>query len=118
MQIEDYFNFLGPDDIRLKGTRVGIETILYDHIHRARTPEEIVAAYPPLTLEQVYATILYRLQNQEAVDAYLTEWLEWGNRMRREQEADPKYQEWATRMRQAREARRQAEVLTAPARLG
>ncbi|MGH2367163.1 MAG: DUF433 domain-containing protein, partial [Chloroflexota bacterium] len=29
MQLEDYFDFLAPDDIRLKGTRVGIETVLY-----------------------------------------------------------------------------------------
>jgi len=28
MQLEDYFNFFAPNDIRLKGTRVGIETIL------------------------------------------------------------------------------------------
>jgi hypothetical protein len=62
MHLEEYFDFLGPDDIRLKGTRVGIETILYDHIHRARTPEQIVASYPSLSLEQVYATILYRLR--------------------------------------------------------
>jgi hypothetical protein len=32
MQIEDYFNFLAPDDIRLKGTRIGIETILFDYL--------------------------------------------------------------------------------------
>ena len=25
MQIEDYFNFLAEDDIRIKGTRIGIE---------------------------------------------------------------------------------------------
>ena len=59
MQLEDYFNFLAPDDIRLKGTRVGIETILYEYIYRARTPEEIAQIYPTVTLEQVYATILY-----------------------------------------------------------
>ena len=34
MQLEDYFDFLAPADIRLKGTRVGIETILYDYIFR------------------------------------------------------------------------------------
>jgi hypothetical protein len=28
MQLEDYFDFLAPNDIRVKGTRVGIETIL------------------------------------------------------------------------------------------
>ncbi|MBD2520577.1 hypothetical protein H6G93_37695 [Nostoc sp. FACHB-973] len=28
MQLEDYFTFLAPDDIRLKGSRIGIKTIL------------------------------------------------------------------------------------------
>lgn len=40
-QLTDYFNFITPDDIRLKGTRIGIETILYEYIDRALTPEEI-----------------------------------------------------------------------------
>lgn len=69
MILEDYFDFLAPDDIRLKGTRVGIETVLYDFICRARTPEEIVRSYPSLTLEQVYATILHSLHERERVAA-------------------------------------------------
>ena len=89
MQLEDYFDFLRPDDIRIKGTRIGIETVLYDFIHRCRTPEKIAQTYRSLTLEQVYATILYYLHNREAVEAYLTEWLEWGHRMRQEQELNP-----------------------------
>lgn len=89
MQLEDYFDFLAPDDIRLKGTRVGIETVLYDFIHRSRTPEEIAASYPSTTLEQVYATILYYLHNRDQVTAYLEEWLEWGRRMREEQNRNP-----------------------------
>jgi uncharacterized protein (DUF433 family) len=59
MQFEDYFDFLGSDDIRLKGTRIGIETVLFDYLFRARTPEEISSTYLSLTLEQVYATILF-----------------------------------------------------------
>lgn len=39
MQLEEYFNFLTPNDIRLNGTRIGIETILYEYIYRDRTPE-------------------------------------------------------------------------------
>ncbi len=89
MQLEDYFNFLAPDDIRLKGTRVGIETILYDFIHRCRTPEEIAQTYPSVTLEQVYATILYYLHNKEAVSAYIADWLEWGHITREEQRRNP-----------------------------
>lgn len=51
MQLEDYFDFLAPNDIRIAGTRIGIETVLSEFIHRARTPEEIACTYhPSLTL--------------------------------------------------------------------
>jgi len=76
MQLEDYFNFLAPNDIRLKETRIGIETILYN-------------TYPSLTLEQVYATILYYLHEKEKVSQYIADWLEWGRKMREEQRKNP-----------------------------
>ncbi len=85
MQLEDYFNFLAPDDIRLKGSRIGIESILYEYIHRSQTPEQIAERYRTLTLEQVYATILYYLHNQEAITAYIEDWMEFGRRARQEQ---------------------------------
>ncbi|NES01144.1 MAG: DUF433 domain-containing protein [Symploca sp. SIO1B1] len=89
MQLENYFIFLAPNDIRLKGTRIGIETILYDYIYRSRTSEEIAKTYPSLSLEQVYATILYYLHNQEQVKKYIADWLEWGHQMREEQKRNP-----------------------------
>jgi uncharacterized protein (DUF433 family) len=109
MQLEDYFNFLAPDDIRLKDTRIGIETILFDYLFRARTPEEIANIYPSLTLEQVYATILYYLHNKEMVDMYMTDWLEWGERMREEQRRHPPaVAEKLRRLRAERDAMRLA----------
>ena len=33
MQLEDYFIFLATNNIRLKDTRIGIETVLYDYIY-------------------------------------------------------------------------------------
>lgn len=89
MQLEDYFDFLREDDIRVKGTRVGIETILYQYIYHAQSPEAIANTYTSLTLEQVYATILYYLHNKEAVSKYLTDWIEWGKEMRRQQAENP-----------------------------
>ena len=89
MQLEDYFDFLSADDIRIKGTRIGIETILYDYIHRARTPEEIAQTYPSLSLEQVYATILYYLHNKEAVSQYVADWLEWSHQQLKAQQLNP-----------------------------
>ena len=89
MQIEDYFNFLAPDDIRIKGSRIGIEMVLYDYIYRSRTPEEIAQTYTSITLEQVYATILYYLHNKESVSNYMADWLEWGHQQRKAQEMNP-----------------------------
>jgi uncharacterized protein (DUF433 family) len=89
MQLEDYFIFLSTNDIRLKNTRIGIETVLYEYIYRSRTPEEITKTYPSLSLEQVYATVLYYLHNKEEIDGYLTNWLEWGHKMREEQTNNP-----------------------------
>lgn len=89
MQLEDYFDFLAPNDIRIKGSRIGIESVLYEHIHNGKTPEEIDAQFWSINLEQVYATILYYLHNKEAVHQYVADWLEYSERMRRKQEENP-----------------------------
>jgi uncharacterized protein (DUF433 family) len=89
MQIEDYFDFLGADDIRIKGTRIGIESILYDFIHRSHSPETIADSYPSLDREQVYATITYYLHNEEKISAYLARWIEHGQKMRAQQNRNP-----------------------------
>jgi uncharacterized protein (DUF433 family) len=89
MQLEDYFDFFASDDIRIKDHRIGIESVLYEYIHRDQTPAEITQRFPSLTLEQIYATILYYLHNREQIDAYMTDWLEWGYRVREEQARHP-----------------------------
>ena len=89
MQIQDYFDFLAPDDIRIKGSRIGIESVLYEYIYRARTPEEINQQFETITLEQVYATILYYLHKKEEVSAYLADWLEFCRQQREEQKQNP-----------------------------
>ena len=89
MQLEDYFDFLAPNDIRIKGTRVGIESILYEYIHRKQTPEQIAPNFRTVTLEQVYATILYYLHNQESVGKYLADWLEWSHQQWKAQQMNP-----------------------------
>ena len=87
--LEDNFMFLTENDIRLKGTRVGIETILYEYIHNSKMPVVIADHYYTPTLEQVYATILYSLQNREKVGAYLEDYLEYCRKAREEQAKNP-----------------------------
>lgn len=68
--LEEQFNFISEDVIRIAGTRVGIETVVRDYL-RGASPEEIVLNYPTLTLAQVYATITYYLTHQDRVAAYM-----------------------------------------------
>ena len=75
MDLADYFTFLGPNDIRIKGSRIGVQSVLYDYIYRSCTPEQIAARYETLRLDQVYATILYYLVNEEKMAAYMAAWL-------------------------------------------
>ena len=70
MILENYFEFLGSEDIRIKGTRIGVEIVIEDFLNGA-SPEEITVRYPNLSLEQVYATITYYLANREKIDAYI-----------------------------------------------
>jgi uncharacterized protein (DUF433 family) len=88
MSLNAYFDFLAADDIRIKGHRIGIETVLFEYLHRERTAEEIQALYPTLTLAEVYATILYYLQNSETVSQYLEDGLAWAHQQRKQQAAN------------------------------
>jgi uncharacterized protein (DUF433 family) len=89
MQLEDYFDFLAPNDIRVRGTRIGIETVLVDYLENGLYAEEIAARYPTLTLEQTYATLAYYWRNREQVDAYLQRVENEIESQRREQEQHP-----------------------------
>lgn len=89
MQLEDYFEFLSPNEIRIKGHRIGIEDVLYEHLYNELTPAELAARFPTLRAEQIYASILFYLSNQEQLNQYLTEWIEHGRKMRAAQQLNP-----------------------------
>ena len=83
MKLEDYFDFLSKDDIRLKGHRIGIENVI-EYYLEGYTPEEILNELPSLTLEKVYATITYYLHNRRELSYYLLQLAE--NRVKKYQE--------------------------------
>ena len=70
MELTRVFEFVSPTTIRIKGTRVGIETVIEKFLEGAN-PKEIQRHYPHLTLKQIYATITYYLFNTEVIDAYI-----------------------------------------------
>ena len=76
MYLEEYFDFLSEDDIRIKGHRIGIDDVL-TYYRDGYSAEEIVAELPSLTLEEVYATITYYLHNRLQMDGYLARLNSW-----------------------------------------
>lgn len=89
MQLEEYFVFLAPDDIRIRGTRIGIEHVLYEYIHNAKSPEEIAQSFQTATLAQVYATVLYYLENRATIGQYIADWLNYTQKSEAEHDQNP-----------------------------
>jgi uncharacterized protein (DUF433 family) len=70
MQLEDYLDFQGPDVIRLKGRRIGLEHIV-ERFQEGYSPEMIAHYYDIRDLEQLYGVIIYYLHTKAKVNAYL-----------------------------------------------
>jgi uncharacterized protein (DUF433 family) len=84
MLLEDYFNFLSPDDIRIKGHRIGIQDVIKYYLS-GYSPEEILEELPSLNLEKIYAVITYYWRNRAQIDEYM---------FRLEQSQEQHYQKW------------------------
>lgn len=71
MELRDYFNFNSEIDIRIKGHRIAIQHVLNEYL-QGKGPDELLQRFPTLSMEKIYATILYYLTNKEEVEVYLT----------------------------------------------
>lgn len=87
--------------IRVKGTRLLIDTIISAH-QRGECPEEIFASFPSdiYTVADIYSIISYYLQNKAKIDKYLARREKEAEKMWEEIEADPKYQENRKRLKE------------------
>ena len=70
MEFGDIFEFIGPNAIRIKGTRLDIEVVIEEFLYGAN-PRRIRRSQPNLTLLQIYGSIVYYLLNRERMDAYI-----------------------------------------------
>ena len=84
MQLEEYFEFLDPDDIRIKGHRIGIDDVIKYYLDGYST-DQILEELPSLNLEKIYATLTYYLRNRKQMDAYMLRLAKW---------REERYQEW------------------------
>jgi uncharacterized protein (DUF433 family) len=107
MQLEDYFEFLDPDDIRIKGHRIGIDDVIKYYLS-GYSPEQILEELPSLNLEKIYASLTYYLHNRREMDAYMLRLAKW--REERYQESLANLSPLALRLR-AIKAQREQELL-------
>lgn len=70
MKLEDYFEFISPNDIRIKGHRIGIDNVLGLYFY-GYSAEQIASYYPGLTLEKIYATLTFYYAKQSEINQYL-----------------------------------------------
>ena len=111
MQLEEYFEVFEPDDIRIKGHRIGIEDVINYHL-KGYTSQQILEQLPTLNLEKIYATLTYYYQNKPQIDAYLQRLHDW---------QEEQYQQWLNterspliqRLRQLK-AQRERQAITLP----
>ena len=83
--IDDYLELVGPDVVRMKGHRIGLEHIV-ERYHDGYSAEQIALDFPGVGLAQIYGILAYYLHNQDEVDAYIA---------RVNARADAAYQRWA-----------------------
>ena len=109
MQLEEYFEFLAEDDIRIKGHRIGIDDVLKYYL-QGYSVEEILSELPSLNLEKIYATLTYYYHNRAKIDAYL---------LKLARQREQHYQEWLAnpspliqRLRIARAKKEQERLIT------
>jgi uncharacterized protein (DUF433 family) len=76
MLLEDYFEFLDPDDIRIKGHRIGIDDVIKYYVG-GYSPEQILTELPTLNLEKIHAALTYYLHNRSEMDAYMLRLQRW-----------------------------------------
>ena len=88
MQLEDYFEFIDPDDIRIKGHRIGIDNVIQYYL-QGYSPEEIIDELPSLNLEKIYATLAYYLHNRVEIEAYMLRLAKWREQRYQESLANP-----------------------------
>ncbi|MFZ1399774.1 MAG: DUF433 domain-containing protein [Candidatus Promineifilaceae bacterium] len=81
----------GHGTIRVGGTRVRLDTIIYA-FNQGYTAEEILSQFPALNLADVYSTISYYLNNRELVDEYIQQQEQEAVQIKEHLESRPGYQ--------------------------
>jgi uncharacterized protein (DUF433 family) len=58
---------------RIDGHRITVEDVAVWHERQGMSPDEIVSAYPSLTLSDIHAALAYYYENRDRIDADIRE---------------------------------------------
>lgn len=75
MDPEQYLEFVSPEEIRVRGSRVGVEIILLEYL-RGKTLSLLCERFPTLTRDEISGVIDYYLAHRGEMDACLDRYLE------------------------------------------
>src|SRR6478736_970487 len=67
---------------RIDGHRITVEDVAIWHERMGMSPDEIVSAYPSISLSDVYAALAYYFENRDAIDADIREGKEFVEKLR------------------------------------
>jgi uncharacterized protein (DUF433 family) len=87
MDFSEYLDLADVDGPKLVGHRIWLFNVLYEHLYNHRRADQIIECYPTLSMEKVYACLLYYEQNKNACRTMIDEELERQERVRREDRA-------------------------------
>ena len=92
------FRLAEDGTIRIGDSRVSLDSVVH-HYKLGAAAEQIAQKFPALDLADVYATISYYLNNEEAIEEYLRQQEARGNELQEKIEADPQYQRASAELR-------------------
>lgn len=88
-ELHEYLDFGDAAAIRVRGHRIWIEDVLYEHVYRALGADELVQRFPTLTPVQIHAVLLYYYRHQTTLDRHLADWLDHSQRAWAAQQRTP-----------------------------
>ncbi|HEV7893716.1 MAG TPA: DUF433 domain-containing protein [Pyrinomonadaceae bacterium] len=91
--------------IRVADSRVSLDSVVH-HYKLGASAEQIAQKFPALDLADVYSTIAYYLNHEEAVEEYLRQQETAGEEAQKQIESDPQYQKNSADLRTHLLARR------------
>jgi hypothetical protein len=68
---EEYLEFVAPDEISVKGSRIGIESVPFAHLDQGVPPDELRSWFPALSAAEIEAVLGYARLHGAGVEKYL-----------------------------------------------